>query len=313
MNSYNCLVVLGPTASGKTRLACQLALRLRGAVISADSRQVYKTLDLGTGKDLSEYTIAGTAIPYHCINIADPVQQFFLHQYTAALLESFYQVRAQGQLPLICGGTGLYLDALQKDYSYTQVPENPVLRQQLEPLDHAALLEVLQRYPAEARRHIDTQSKKRVLRGIELGEYFLSRGQLPPPQPLPYRPFYIGLNSPVPERRKRIAARLEQRLQAGLLDECRALLQRGISHQRLLELGLEYKYCALHLAGCLSESALVEQLTTAIVQFAKRQMTWFRKMEREGVSIHWLAPDDLQGALQLLAACAWETPAASGR
>ncbi len=294
MTEYNCIVVLGPTASGKTRLACQLADRLNGAVISADSRQVYRGLDIGTGKDLEEYTVNGKKIPAYLVDVVSPVEQFYLHQFMQELRRSFDAIEAAGQLPIICGGTGLYLDALRKDFSLTQIPEDVLLRNKLENKNKEELLLRLKKYPDVITKHIDTNSKKRIIRGIEIGEHFAASGILPESGELPYRPYYIGIRIEPETRKQRIAQRLEQRLRNGLVEETEGLLQQGLTHERLLLFGLEYKFCSLYLQGKIDREQLQQQLQTAIFQFAKRQMTWFRKMEREGVDIHWVDVSDVE-------------------
>lgn len=288
MKHYNCIVVLGPTASGKTRLACQLANILGGEIISADSRQVYKGLDIGTGKDLEEYIVEGNPIPYHVINIANPEEQFYLHQFSEALKVAFDAIHQRNKWPIICGGTGLYLDALRKDFSFTQIKENERLREELNPLPKEELLTRLNTYPPAFTEHVDRNSKKRIVRGIEIAEYLLTTGTPLQQAELPYLPFYIGIKSDVSLRRKNISERLKKRIHSGLIEEVELLLKNGLTHERLELLGLEYKFVSYYLKGQLTKEELLTQLETAIVQFAKRQMTWFRKMEKEGVEIHWL-------------------------
>lgn len=294
LSSYNCIVVLGPTASGKTVFACQLALALNGEVISADSRQVYRSLDIGTGKDLHEYIVKGREIPYHLINVAEPAQQFYLHDFIKHLHEAFQHIRNKHKWPIVCGGTGLYLDALRKDFSLTQVPENFELRAEFEKLTKHELEAQLEKFPEELVAHVDTSSKKRLVRGIEIAEYLLRHPYALVKQTLPYKPFYIGIQVDADERKQRISARLQQRLNNGLIEETEQLLASGITHQRLQQLGLEYKFVSLFLLGKLTREELFNQLQTAIFQFAKRQMTWFRKMEKEGVNIFWVKPENMK-------------------
>lgn len=287
-NTYNSLVVLGPTASGKTRLACELAAALEGEVLSFDSRQIYKGLDLGTGKDLSEYRVNGRAIPYHLIGIAEPAVKFYLHQFISAFAQAFRETQARGHLPVICGGTGLYLDALRKDFAFTAAPEDPEFRAQALDLSKAELLLLLEQFPQNLTQHVDRHSVKRLIRGIEVARY-LSSHQLSASDPARlYHPYYIGIHLPLARLHERIQLRLEQRLKQGLVQEAEQLLREGLSHDRLRELGLEYKYLSLYLKGENNAEKLFEELFLAIKQFAKRQNTWFRKMEREGVKIHWV-------------------------
>jgi tRNA dimethylallyltransferase len=288
---YNCVAVIGPTASGKTRVACRLAHALDGEVISADSRQVYRGLDIGTGKDLSEYTVNGRIIPHHLIDIIDPQEQYYLHDFIRDLRAAFFEIRDRGHLPVVCGGTGLYLDALGKDHSLTQIGEDPLLRSSLAGLPKETLLERLDSYRSAVVARADRTSVKRIIRAIEIAAA-MQHGHTVTPEPLPYRPFYIGINTSLDSRRENISQRLKRRIDTGLVDETRALLARGISRERLDQLGLEYRYCAMFVEGQIPFGEFHHRLETAIFQFAKRQMTWFRKMEREGVKIHWFDAGD---------------------
>lgn len=288
---YNCIVVLGPTASGKTRLACQLAYYLNGEIISADSRQLYKKLDIGTGKDLQEYVVNGKSIPYHLINHVEPYEQFYLHQFSEELQKAFNAICLRGKVPIICGGTGLYLDALRKDFSFTQIKEDPELRERLEGLSKEELIEWIKKYPADLTQHVDLNSKKRIIRGLEIAEHLSKTQTLPERKELPYRPYYLGIKTDPELRKKRISERLITRVEEGLLDEVQDLLRQGMGHERLEFLGLEYKFVSWYLQSRISKEEMLAKLQTAIFQFAKRQMTWFRKMEKEGVNIHWIEPD----------------------
>lgn len=288
MQNHNCIVVLGATASGKTRLACDLAYALDAEIISLDSRQVYKGLDIGTGKDLEAYTVQGKEIPYHLIDVFEPEQQFYLHDFIRELKLSFEQVLEKKKIPLLCGGTGLYLDALRKDFSFTQIPEDHKLRQELNQLSKEELLVQLNAMPESSSRHVDRNSQKRIIRGIEVARY-LSKNQVEPDFPEDkYKPLYLGIRIDTYENRNNIRERLIQRLQSGMVDEAEGLLKNGVSHERLQELGLEYKYLSYYLQNKITKTELTEQLYTAICQYAKRQMTWFRKMEKEEVKIQWL-------------------------
>lgn len=291
MLNHNCIVVLGPTASGKTRMACQLASRLDGEIISADSRQVYRGLDIGTGKDLEEYTVNGKKIPYHLIDIIEPGEQFYLHQFTAELKKAFLEITNKDKLPIICGGTGLYLDALKKDFSFTQIKENEILRKELEHLTKENLVIKLENYHERFTAHVDRDSKKRLIRGIEIADYFSKHNDALSISELPYKPYYIGINTDINERKKHISARLKKRLEEGLIEEVDGLLKSGVSYERLELFGLEYKFVSYYLKKEITKEELFTRLQTAIFQFAKRQMTWFRKMEKEGVEIHWIERD----------------------
>jgi tRNA dimethylallyltransferase len=291
-NKFDCIVVLGPTASGKTKLACQIALHFNGEIISADSRQVYNELNIGTGKDLHEYTAGHVQIPVHLLNIADPRKQFYLHEYQEALKATLKMLFTKQTVPVICGGTGMYLDALRKDFVFTQVPENKELRLQLAALSKTELTDVLASMPSGVIAHVDFTSTKRMIRGVEIAMY-LQHNQLKiEPSAINCQPLYIGIESPVEKRRREIAERLQQRLNDGLIEEVQQLLSKGVSHKRLQMLGLEYKFVSEHLQGKLNREELEQKLLTAIIQYAKRQMTWFRKMEKEGVQIRWFRKEE---------------------
>jgi len=291
MKNYNCLVVLGPTASGKTSLACQLALKLNGEIISVDSRQVYKFLDIGTGKDLNEYNLEGQKIKYHLIDLIDPTKQFYLHQFISELQTSFESIIQSKKLPIICGGTGLYLDALRKDFSLTQIKEDPDLRASLENLSKEDLEKKIKNYPPHLITHVDLNSKKRLIRGIEIAEHLSNSAETPAHKELPYKPFYIGINVERETSKQLISQRLTLRLENGLIEEVQGLLNMGLTEDRLNLLGLEYKFVLAYLKNEFSKEELFIRLETAIFQFAKRQMTWFRRMEKEGVEIYWINRD----------------------
>ncbi|MEO6303139.1 MAG: tRNA (adenosine(37)-N6)-dimethylallyltransferase MiaA [Bacteroidia bacterium] len=284
----NCLVILGPTAAGKTKLACELAYYLNGEIISADSRQVYKQLNIGTGKDLEEYTVNGKKINYHLIDIVGPGEQFYLHDFVRELKIAFDKITSQNKLPIICGGTGLYLDALKKDFSFTQIKENEFLRNELEQLSKEILQKKLSDYKNENLNAVDLNSKKRIIRAIEIAEHLKNSKIEFVKTELPYQPFYIGIKTDAFQRKELIYKRLIARLDNGLIKEVETLLQNGISHERLQFLGLEYKFLSYFLQNKISKEELLLQLSTAINQFSKRQMTWFRKMEKEGANIHWI-------------------------
>jgi len=297
---HNCIVVLGPTASGKTHLACQLAYHLNGEIISADSRQVYKGLDIGTGKDLEEYKVKGknlpagkTGIPYHLIDICDVNTQFYLHDFIRELKKSFTEITDRKHLPIICGGTGLYLEALEKDHHMTLVPENEALRNKLSKASHEELVKLLFTLRGPHIKLIDPTSKKRIIRGLEIYEY-LKENPAPEKRELIYKPKYIGIKISKEERNKRIDARLKHRLENGLIEEVEGLLEKGVSHERLQFLGLEYKFISQYLLKQINKKELYTLLSTAIHQFAKRQMTWYRRMEKNGIEIEWVELEDAE-------------------
>ncbi|MBA3679868.1 MAG: tRNA (adenosine(37)-N6)-dimethylallyltransferase MiaA [Bacteroidetes bacterium] len=283
----NCLVILGPTASGKTKLACELAYHLNGEIISADSRQVYKQLNIGTGKDLEEYVVNDKKINYHLIDSIEPGEQFYLHDFVRELKIAFDKINAENKLPIICGGTGLYLDALQKDFSFTQIKENEALRKELEILSKEELQIRLSNYKNEKLKDTDLNSKKRLIRAIEIADSLKNTKTELKNTELPYKPYYVGINVDIEKRKDLIYKRLLSRLDNGLIQEAEGLLKKGMTHERLQFLGLEYKFLSNYLQNKISKEELVIQLSTAINQFSKRQMTWFRKMEK-GIKINWL-------------------------
>lgn len=297
----NCLVILGPTASGKTRLACELAYHLNGEIISADSRQVYKHLNIGTGKDLEEYVVNGKKINYNLIDIVEPEEQFYLHDFIRELKIAFDKTTSQNKLPIICGGTGLYLDALQKDFSFTQIKENEVLRKELESFSKEELQQKLSAYKNEKLKDVDQDSKKRLARAIEIAEHLKNNNAELKSSELSYKPYYIGINVSTEKRKELIYKRLLSRLNNGLIEEAEILLKNGMTHERLQFLGLEYKFLSYYLQNKISKEELILQLSTAINQFSKRQMTWFRKMEKEGIKINWIEKNyDIKEILKVL-------------
>jgi len=281
---YDLLVLLGPTASGKTRLAVQVAEAFGGEIISADSRQVYRGLDLGSGKDLAEY---GT-VPYHLIDLIEPGEEYNLFVFQRDCFAAIAAVRGRGRLPVLAGGTGMYLDAVLKGYRLVPVAENPELRAELATLGDASLAARLSELRPQLHNTSDTSDRARLLRAIEIavGECAVA-ATLPPPPPI--HPLIFGLSWPRPELRRRITLRLKERLEQGLIEEVRQLHEeRGVAWATLEYYGLEYRYLARHLQGVLSYNDMFQQLNSAIHDFAKRQETWFRRMERQGTQIHWL-------------------------
>lgn len=285
-SEYDVVVVLGPTASGKTGFACKLAYEHHGEIISADSRQVYKHLNIGTGKDLESYVVNGHAIPYHLIDIIEPTDQFYLYQFQELLFQTIADIKSRGKLPIVCGGTGLYLSALYNSYELTAVPENMELRKELTGLSKEELLEKLNTFPKSRIQHVDTNSSKRIIRGIEVASYLTSHNiQI---KVLPqYKVKYLGIDVSKEERNTRISKRLLHRVENGLIKEGKWLLNNGLTSERMKFLGLEYKFLSEHLSGEYDKATFINNLETAIHQYAKRQMTWFRKMEKE-VEIEWV-------------------------
>ena len=282
----NVLTILGPTASGKTPFAAHLAVALDTEIISADSRQVYRGMDLGTGKDLADYVVDGHPVPYHLINICDPGYKYNLFEYQRDFLKAYENITARGKLPIMCGGTGLYLESILGGYRLLDVPQNPVLRASLEGKSLVELTEILSSYK-KLHNTTDVDTAKRAIRAIEIEEFYLHT----PPEVRSspeLKSLIIGLDISRELRREKITRRLKQRLDEGMLDEIRRLLDNGISADDLIYYGLEYKYLTLHVTGQLSYEEMFAQLGIAIHQFAKRQMTWFRGMERRGYTIHWI-------------------------
>lgn len=285
------ITILGPTASGKTDLAAHLAARLNAEIISADSRQVYRGMDIGTGKDLADYTVEGYAIPYHLIDICEPGTKYNLFRYQQDFLDSYEDIRSRGVLPVLCGGTGLYIEAVLKGYSLSPVPQNPELRKELEDKTLEELTAML--VDLKAKNHsvmhnkTDVDSCQRAIRAIEIETYNLTKSteerQCPPIDSL-----IIGVDIDREMRRKKITNRLRVRLEEGMVDEIAGLLKRSIPAENLIYYGLEYKFVTEYLIGKLSYDEMFRQLEIAIHQFAKRQMTWFRGMERRGFTIHWV-------------------------
>lgn len=284
--SYDLIVITGPTASGKTSLAAHLAKEIDGEIISADSRQIYRGMDIGTGKDLSDYQVDGVCIPYHLIDIANPGDKYSVFEYQRDCLKSIADIQSRGKRVILCGGTGMYIDAVINSYRMPQVPVNESRRAELELLDDQTLIQYLSTLK-RLHNQSDTDSRKRMIRAIEIAEYQLEHESSFSVAP-EFKPLIFGVRYEREERRNRITTRLHSRLQEGMLEEVQRLLDSGISPESLLYYGLEYKYLTLFLMGSISREEMIAQLNIAIHQFAKRQMTWFRKMEKEGNRIHWI-------------------------
>ncbi len=286
MSLYNLVTILGPTACGKTSLAVALADCLQTAVISADSRQVYRSMDLGTGKDLAEYIYEGRQVPYRLIDIAEAGYKYNVFEFQRDFLKEFEALRAEGQLPVMCGGTGMYLESVLRGYHLVEVPENRALREALEDKSLDELTEMLRSYK-QLHNTTDVDTCKRAIRAIEIEEYY--RAHEVNVREFPeIKSLTIGLDISRELRRERITRRLHERLSLGMVDEVRGILATGVAPEDLIYYGLEYKYLTQYVIGELSYEEMVSQLEIAIHQFAKRQMTYFRGMERRGVPIHWI-------------------------
>ncbi len=289
------ITILGPTASGKTPLAAALAYEIGGEIISADSRQVYRRMDIGTGKDLADYTITNNrepiTIPYHLIDIAEPGTKYNLFQYQQDFFDAYNNIIGRGKTPILCGGTGLYIEAVLKGYQLSPVPQNPELRQRLEGKTLEELTQILTELKAKTGSNMhnktDVDSCQRAIRAIEIEEYNLHtptpKRELPPIDSL-----IIGVNIDREARREKITRRLKARLEEGMIEEVKGLLAEGIPVEDLIYYGLEYKFVTEYLVGKTTYDEMFQRLEIAIHQFAKRQMTWFRGMERRGFTIHWI-------------------------
>ena len=283
---FDLLCIVGPTASGKTNLAVRLAAAFGGEIISADSRQVYRGMDIGTGKDLDEYVWEGKKIPYHLIDIVEAGYKYNVFEYQSDFVKVWEDCRQRGVLPVLCGGSGLYVEAVLKGYKLLAVPVDEDLRASLAGL---SLPELAARLATYKKLHNTTEidTPKRAIRAIEIEEYYKTHPYEEKDFPQ-IHPLVVGVGVSREVRRERITQRLHARLQQGMVEEEERILQSGVKPEDLIYYGLEYKYLTLYLTGQLGYEEMVQQLNVAIHQFAKRQMTWFRKMERDGFDIHWL-------------------------
>ncbi len=286
------ITILGPTASGKTTLAAHLAAATDGEIISADSRQVYRRMDIGTGKDLGDYIVGGRQIAYHLIDIAEPGTRYNLFRYQRDFRCAYDDIMARGRRPILCGGTGLYIEAVLKGYNLAVVPENKELRARLEgkTLDELAVMlaELKRRNGSKMHNTTDVDTAKRAVRAIEIETYVEKHPDAGFEDMPPADSIIIGVDIDREERRRRITSRLRQRLDEGMAGEVRALLDSGVNADDLIYYGLEYKYVTEYVIGRISYDEMFSRLEIAIHQFAKRQMTWFRGMERRGLAIHWV-------------------------
>jgi len=283
---YDLLVITGTTASGKTSLAAAVAAKTGGEIISADSRQVYRYMNLGTGKDYGDYVAGSYHVPYHLIDMVDPGKKYNVFEYRSDFIKVYNDLKNRNIFPVVCGGSGMYIDSIISGYRMFKVPSDPALRSELEKKPMDELIELLSSFK-KLHNKTDLDSKKRVIRAIEIEEYQAARNMQHSYFP-EFNCLVAGVRFDIEVRRRRITERLMQRLDAGMVDEVRRLLDRGIEPEDLIYYGLEYKYITLYLTGKLTYNCMVRDLETAIHQFAKRQMTWFRGMERRGIMIHWL-------------------------
>jgi tRNA dimethylallyltransferase len=287
VSPFDFVTILGPTASGKTALAARLAYHLDGEVISADSRQIYRGMDIGTGKDLGDYMVNGRAVPVHLTDIVDAGYQYNVFEFQRDFLKVLKDLRQRHKFPVLCGGSGLYIEAVLENYKLIQVPVNEPLRITLQGKTLDELTGILRSYTAHLHNITDIVNEKRALRAIEIADHY-SRNPEGTSEIPELHPLIIGVKFDLETRRERITQRLQVRLNEGMVEEVKKLLDSGIDAEGLMYYGLEYKYITLYLTGAITYPEMVEKLNIAIHQFAKRQMTWFRKMERQGTVIHWL-------------------------
>ncbi len=286
MNNYELITIIGPTASGKTAFAAALAARLDTEIISGDSRQVYRSMDIGTGKDLADYMVDGKQIPHHLIDICNPGDKYNVFEYQHDFHKAFEEIRKKGKLPILCGGTGMYIESVLRGFKLLDVPQNPALRESLKGKSLAELEQILASYKV-LHNKTDVDSAQRAIRAIEIEEFYKTEA----PDKREYAPInslIIGVDIDRDLRREKISKRLRARLDEGMVDEVRAILATGVKPEDLIYYGLEYKFLTSYIIGQLTYDEMVSQLEIAIHQFAKRQMTWFRGMERRGLHIHWL-------------------------
>ncbi|WNO11006.1 tRNA (adenosine(37)-N6)-dimethylallyltransferase MiaA [Teredinibacter sp. KSP-S5-2] len=296
---HNLIVLLGATASGKTHLGVLLAQLLNGEIISADSRQVYRGMDIGSGKDLEEYG----DVPYHLIDIADPEDEYNVYEFQKDFLNAYTCIQERGRMPLLVGGTGLYLDSVLKAYNFLEVPRNTSLRERLQPYSDNELAQYLSQLNQTLHNTTDLLDRDRTLRAIEIAYAKTKMEEMDCDKRLQtISPIVLGLRWPRPKLQQRIALRLRQRIDGGLIEEVDNLYKQGVSWQKLHFFGLEYRYVARYLQGELNKNDMYQKLNSSICQFAKQQEKWFRRMERNGITIHWLDGSGpvLKQAIQIL-------------
>jgi len=294
---YNLIVILGPTASGKTRLAARLAADIGAELISADSRQVYREMDIGTGKDLAEYVVDGKPMPYHLIDVAEPGHLFSVFEFQQRFYECFRDIAARGRMPVVVGGTGLYIESVLREYRMLPVPENKALREELKGQGLEELAARLLHLNPALHNTTDLTGRERLIRAIEIAEHtskYESKDGIERPEIVP---LVIGVRWERKVLRERITRRLEERLGQGMIKEVQRLHNSGVPWERLDEMGLEYRYVGHYLQGKLTYEEMFKTLNVRIHQFAKRQDTWFRGMERRGITIHWIeGADNIKGS-----------------
>ncbi len=293
---YNLLTILGPTAAGKTSLSAQIANRFNGEILSADSRQVFIGMDIGTGKDIKDYTIDDNQVPYHLIDIISPKDEFSMFQFRKLFYESFLEITKRNKLPILAGGTGLFIHSILKNYSMQEVDFSGDRFEELSQKELKELTDILRRINSSLHNTTDLTEKKRVIKAIIIAES--SDNEFIPPVNI--NSFVIGVRVERSKIKENIKIRLKERLENGMIEEAQKLIADGITFEKLHFFGLEYKFLALYLSGELSYNDMQQKLYSAICEFAKKQMTWFRKMEKEGIKIHWIEGPDFNAAEKLI-------------
>lgn len=295
--SKNLIIILGPTAVGKTKFSVQLAYEFNGEIISADSRQVYKYMDIGTGKDLSDYEIDGSFIPYHLINIIDPSEEYDLFKFRSDFITAYNDITGRKKTPFLVGGTGLYIHSLLNDYSLSAISFEGTRYEELNRMDIQKLVPLLKSISSKLHNTTDLLDRERTIRAILIAEAGEPDSNASSAH---FDSLVLGINSNRDELKSKITERLKVRLKEGMVDEVKVLLEKGITHEKLNFFGLEYKFLSMYLKDDLNYNDMFQKLNSSIHKFAKRQMTWFRKMEKEGVKIHWLAPEEIEKAKSLV-------------
>lgn len=295
--TYNLITILGPTAVGKTRLAARLAKEFEGEIISADSRQVYIGMDIGTGKDLADYKFDDASVPYHLIDIINPSEEFNLFLFQKHFFECYSKITAKKKLPFLVGGTGLYIHSVLENYDLLKIDFNAQRIEELEKHSIEELCEMLLELNPALHNTTDLLLKERVIKGIIIAE---QKSLLEEDRRIKLNSLVIGVSKDREEIKKGITKRLKERLKNGMVEEVEELLESGITHEKLAFWGLEYKYVSQYLKEELNKNDMFQKLNSAIHKFAKRQMTWFRKMEKEGIKIHWIEGPDFNRAKKII-------------
>ncbi|MCX8063768.1 MAG: tRNA (adenosine(37)-N6)-dimethylallyltransferase MiaA [Candidatus Hydrogenedentes bacterium] len=298
-NNFKSILILGPTASGKTKIGVQIAYRFNGEIISADSRQVYIGLDIGTGKDLAEYSIVSPPVPYHLIDIVSPKHEFSLYEFIQHFNSVFELITNKGKLPIIVGGTGMYLEAILEKHKLPVAPPNFALREELQNLGLEELQDKLISLRGKVHNTTDLLDRERLIRAIEITE--AEKQGCPYVCATEIYPLVIGISHEREVLKIRISQRLKKRLEEGLIDEVKRLREEGITDERLYQLGLEYRYVLWYLQGRIkNKNDLFQKLRSAIWEFSRRQMMWFRRFERKGIKINWFCPDDIEKIIEII-------------